>query len=141
MTTSNINMNGRTLAGVIAELKDETKDFFTTRLAMLQSEMKEKIGAWKMALPAIIIGSVLLFTAWLLFTAAIVAAITVAFGDNPYAPAIAMAIVFVFYAVAGGVAVMFAFRSLREHGLKPERTLRVLKDDQVWISNEAKVQL
>ncbi len=141
MATSNINMNGRTLAGVVAELKDEAKDFVNTRLAMLQSEMKEKIAAWKMALPTIIIGSVLLLTAWLLCTAAIVAAIAVAFGDNPYAPAIALGIVFVFYAVAGGVAVIFAVRSLSEHGVKPERTMRVLKDDQVWISNEAKVQL
>ena len=54
---------------------------------------------------------------------------------------IALGIVFIFYAVAGGVAVMFGVRSLREHGVKPKRTMRVLKDDQVWISNEAKVQL
>jgi len=141
MATRNINMNGRTLAGVAAELKDEAKEFLNTRLAMLQSEMKQKIGAWKMALPTLIIGAVMLLTSWLLLTGAIVAAICVAFGDNPYAPAIALGIVFVFFAVAGGIAMLFAIRSVREHGVMPERTMRVLKDDQVWISNEARVQL
>ena len=141
MATSNINLNGRTLAGVIAEMKDEAKEFFSTRLAMLQSEMKEKLSAWKMALPAIVIGLVMLGTSWLLLTGAIVAAISVAFGDNPYRLAIALAIVFMFYAVIGGLAVLFAVRSVREHGVVPERTMRVLKDDKVWISNEARVQL
>ena len=133
--------NERTLAGVVAELKDEFKEFVNTRLAMLQSELRDKLGTWKTSLPAIVIGAVMLGTCWLLVTGAIVAAIAVAFGDNPFAPAIALAIVAVAYAVFGGVAVTFALRSLRENSLVPKRTLRVLKDDQVWISNEARVQL
>lgn len=134
-------MNGRTLSGVVAELKDELKEFANTRVAMLKSELKEKAAAWKTAVPAIAIGLVLLATCWVLFTGALVAAICVAFGDNPFAPAIALAIVGVMYAVLGGIAVMFALRSLRENGVAPRRTIRVLKDDQVWIANEAKVQL
>ncbi len=137
----NNEINGRTLAGVVAELKDEFKEFASTRLAMLQSEMKDKIGAFKTALPAIVIGLVMLGTCWLLFTGALVAAILVAFAGNPFAPAIALAIVGVTYAVAGGLAVAFAIRSLREQELLPKRTIRVLKDDQLWISNEARVQL
>lgn len=137
----NNEINGRTLAGVVAELKDEFKEFANTRLAMLMSEMKEKAAAWKMALPAIIIGLVLLATCWLLLTGALVAVICVAFGDNPFAPAIALAIVGVCYALLGGIGVAFAIRSLREQGIMPRRTVRVLKDDQVWIANEARVQL
>jgi hypothetical protein len=133
--------NGRTLAGVAAELKDEFKEFATTRLAMLQSELKDKLGAWKAALPALVIGAVMLVTCWLLLTGAIVAAIVVAFGNNPFAPAIALAIVGVLYAIVGGLAVTFAVRGLRQQGVVPERTLRVLKDDQVWLANEARVQL
>ena len=141
MHTEVHEMNGRTLAGVVAELKDEVREFVNTRLAMLQSEMKEKISTWKMALPAIIVGLLLLLTAWLLLTAAIVAAIYVAFVGNPWAATIAFAIVFVAYAVIGGVAVAFGLRDLRENGVVPKRTIRVLKDDQVWIANEARVQL
>lgn len=134
-------INGRSLAGVVAEMKDELKEFISTRMSMLASEMKDKLSAWKMALPTIIIGLVLLGTSWLLLTAALVAAIYVAFLGNPFAVAIALGIMFVVYAALGGIALMFALRDLREHGMVPERTLRVLKDDQVWIANEAKVQL
>lgn len=134
-------INGRTLAGVVAELKDELKDFANTRLAMLKAELKDKLDAWKMALPTIIFGAVMLATCWLLLTGALVAAIYVAFMGNPFAAAIALAIVGVFYAVAGGVAMVFALRSLRESGIVPRRTMRVLKDDQIWMANEARVQL
>ncbi len=134
-------MNGRTLAGVVAEMKDELKEFINTRIAMLKSELKEKASAWKLALPSIIVGLVLMATAWLLLTAAIVAAIYVAFAGNPWAAAIAFAIVFVAYAVVGGIAVSFGIRDLKENGVIPKRTLRVLKDDQVWLANEARVQL
>lgn len=134
-------INGRTLAGVVAELKDEFKEFANTRVAMLKSELKDKLAAWKMALPTIIFGAVMLITCWLLLTGAIVAAIYVAFIGNPFAAAIALVIVAVFYTIAGGLAVLFALRSLRENSIVPTRTLRVLKDDQVWFANEAKVQL
>ncbi len=134
-------MNGRTLAGVVAELKDELKEFIQTRTAMLASELKDTLGAWKVALPTIVIGAVLLATAWLLLTGAIVAAIAVAFGDNPFAAAVALAIVGVAYLIGGGIAVSFAVRELRERGIMPKRTMRVLKDDKIWITNEAKVQL
>jgi hypothetical protein len=135
------DINRRNLAGVVAEMKDELKEFLGTRVAMLMSELKDKASAWKMALPTIVIGLALLGTSWLLLTAALVAAVYVAFAGNPFAAAIAFAIVFVVYAVLGGIAVLFAVHDLREHGVVPQRTLRVLKDDQVWIANEAKVQL
>jgi Putative Actinobacterial Holin-X, holin superfamily III len=117
------------------------KDFLSTRVAMLQSEMKDKIAAWKTAMPMIVIGLVLAATAFLLLTGAIVAAIYVAFAGNPWAAAIALAIVGVTYALFGGIAVLFAIRDIKERGVVPARTMRVLKDDQVWLRNEAKVQL
>ncbi len=134
-------INGRTLAGVVSELKDELKEFVNTRMAMLQSELKEKLSAWKMALPTIVLGLVLLGTAWLLLTGAIVAAIYVAFAGNPFAAAIALAIIGVVYAVGGGLAATFALRELKENSPVPKRTMKVLKDDQLWIRNEARVQL
>lgn len=133
--------NERSLASVMAELRDEVKDFLSTRVAMLQSEMKDKIAAWKTALPMIVIGLVLAATAFLLLTGAIVGAIYVAFAGNPWAAAISLAIVGIAYALFGGIAVLFAIRDIKERGVTPARTMRVLKDDQVWLRNEAKVQL
>ena len=133
--------NGRNFAGVVAELKEESKEFVSTRLAMLQSEMKNKVSAWKTAAPTLVAGALLLGTAWLLLTGAIVAAVYVAFGDNPWAAALSLIIVCVVYAICGGIAISVALGKMRETGVIPQRTLRVLKDDQVWISNEARAQL
>lgn len=136
-----ISEHERSLAGVVAELKEEAKTFLQTRFAMLQSEMKDKISAIKMALPSIAIGLVLCGTAWLLLTGALVAAIWVAFQNMAFGACIALVIVGVAYLLVGGIAVLFAWRGLSETGLVPKRTLRVLKDDSVWIRNEARTQL
>ena len=133
--------NGRNLTGVVAALKEESKEFVSTRLAMLRSEMNGKISAWKAAAPMLVIGGVLLLTAWLLLTGAIVAAVYVAFEGNPWAAAIALGITFLVYAAFGGIAAFLALAKMRETGLIPQRTMRVLKDDQIWISNEARAQL
>ena len=133
--------NGRTLAGVVADLKEEFKEFVSTRVAMARSEMTEKVSTWKRALPMMVVGALLLGTAWLLLTAAIVSAIYVAFEGNPWAAFLAFIIVCVAYAVFGGISVLFGMREVREAGMAPKRTLKVLKDDQIWISNEARAQL
>jgi uncharacterized membrane protein YqjE len=133
--------NGRTLAGVIAELRDELKEFVATRVAMFRSEMKDKFSVWKTAAPMIIAGLALVLVAFLLLTGAIVAAIYVALAGNPFAAAIALLVTCVGYALAGGIALIFAWRGLSEGGVLPKRTLRVLEEDETWIRNEAKVQL
>lgn len=131
----------RSLAGVVAELKEEVKTFLETRYAMLMSELNDKLSAIKMALPAIAVGLVLCGTAWFLLTGALVAAIWVAFQGIAFGAAIALVIVGVAYLLVGGIAVLFAWRGLSEMGLMPKRTMRVLKDDSVWIRNEARTQL
>lgn len=133
--------NGRGLAGVVADLKEEFKEFVSTRVAMARSEMSEKVATYKRALPMMIIGAVLVATAWFLLTAAIVSAIYVAFAGNPWAAFLAFIITCVGYAVFGGIALLFGYRELAETGVAPKRTLKVLKDDQIWISNEARAQL
>ena len=133
--------NGKTLAGVVADLKEESKQFVSTRLAMLQAEMKEKVSAWKMAVPALVIGGLLLATAWLLLTAAIVSIVYVAFAGSVWSMFIAFIIVCIAYAICGGLALWIAKSKLQEAGVAPKRTLKVLKDDQIWISNEARAQL
>lgn len=133
--------NGKTLAGVVAELKEESKHFVSTRVAMLQAEMKEKVSAWKMALPMVVVGALLLGTAWLLLTGAIVAVVYVAFEGSAWAAFLSLIIVCVAYAIFGALAFWVARSKFQQAGVTPKRTLRVLKDDQIWISNEARAQL
>lgn len=135
-----ISEQQRSMASVVAELKEETRSFVETRIAMLRSEMRDKLEALKLMLPTIIIGAVLCGTAWLLMTGALVAAIWVAFAKNVFGAAIALIIVAAAYLIFGGIAVLYAWRGLSETGLLPKRTMRVLKDDSVWIRNEARTQ-
>lgn len=141
MNSVNTTYNGRSLAAVVAELKDELKDFLDTRLNMLLSELKEVTSAWKTALPMMVVGALLMATGFLLFTGFLVAIIATAFGDNQYAVAIALIIVTSAYCLFGGMALLFGWRSVKETGLRPNRTLRVLREDQLWLRNEARTQL
>ena len=133
--------NGRTVAEVLNEFKEELKEFVGTRGQMLRSEMQEKVGAWKTAVPTIAIGAVLILFALLVFTAGLVEVIALAFPGQPWAMAAACFIVFVLYGLAGGFMLLYGWRTAKEPGLAPERTLKVLKQDQIWLQTEARTEL
>jgi uncharacterized integral membrane protein len=126
---------------VLNEFKEEMKDFAATRGQMLRSEMNEKIGAWKTALPTILISGLLLALALLAFTAGLVEVIALAFVGQPWAVAVACFIVFAIYSLLGGFLLMYGWRTAREPGFAPERTLKVLKEDQIWLQQEARTEL
>ncbi len=133
-----INENGRTLAGVMTELKDELKEFVATRIDMAKSELRDKMTAWKASLPLIVIGLVLLGTAWFVLTAALISIVAMAFRAHPFAYFFAFVIVGVAYAFAGVVCAAFAWRELAEQGIVPHRTMKVLQDDKVWLQAETR---
>lgn len=135
------HQNGRSVAEVLNDFKVEVKEFASTRIQMLRAEMSEKISGMKTALPAIVIGAVLLWVALLLFTGAIVCAIALAWGGEPWAYALSFGIVFIFYLAMGGVLVSYGINKMKASGLVPERTIRVLKQDQIWMQTEARTQL
>jgi hypothetical protein len=64
-----------------------------------------------------------------------------AFESQPYQYALSFGIVFVVYALVGAVAISFGLNSIKARGMTPERTLRVLKQDQIWMKTEAKNEL
>lgn len=136
-----LNENGRTLAGVIAELKDELREFVQVRFDMLRAELRDKVKTWRMALPLILTALVLLATAWLVLTAALVAVIAAAFYPSRLAYFFALAIVGVAYTLGGGIGAAFALRGLKAQGLMPRRTAKVLNDDKIWLQTEARSQI
>jgi len=133
--------NGRPLGAIISDMKEELKDFVQTRLEMLKVELQEKVKSLKVAAPLAAIGIVLLSTAYLLFTLALVAVVTVFFQSNPYRWFFGFAAVGIIWTILGVVAAYFAKREFELKSLLPERTVKVLKGDKVWIQAEAKNQL
>lgn len=129
----------RSLADVANEIKVELKDFLQTRFEMLRAEMNENIAAIKAGIPMLIVGAVLGWFCMMLLTAALVAVIAPAF-DNEYRWAIALGIVGLAYLLIGAAAAWMGYRELTSRGLAPKRTMQVLKEDQVWLQNEARRQ-
>ncbi len=135
------NENGRSLAGVVSELKEELKEFVSTRIEMLKSEMKDKVSSLKVAAIFIAGGLFLGITAWFVLTAALISLIATAFLPSVYAYFFGFIIVGIAYLLVGVILATFALRELRRRGLKPERTIRVLKQDQIWLQSEARQQV
>lgn len=133
--------NGRSMAEVLNEFKEELKDFATTRIQMLRSELNDKIGAWKMGAPVLIVGLVLMWLSLMLITACMVCVIALAFGGQMWAYAASFAIVFVIFLAAGAMCVAYGIRKIKAGGLAPERTMRVLNQDKVWLQTEARTQV
>lgn len=125
--------NERSLQGMLQEIKNEIKDFVQTRFEIFKQEMQDKLSAYKSALPMAAAGILFVATAWCLMTGAIVAAIALALGWP-----LAFLIVGFAYFVLGAAAGWFAYKEITSHTMKPERTLQVLKQDQIWIEQEAK---
>ena len=133
-----INGNSKTVIEVVEDLRDEFIAFITTRIEMVEAEFDEKTQAIKMSGPLLAIGMLVLVTGWLLFSGFLVCMIAQAFAPNPWNWALSCLVVAVFYAIVGGAAAYMAWGRLKEKGVKPERTLRVLKQDGLWLQTEAK---
>ncbi len=134
------NVSGKTVAELIAELRDELKEFISTRAAMFHAEMSGTIKAYKTAAPAVAVGSVMLLTGWLVLTALLVVLVSMAF-SAPWNYVVALLIVGGIYVALGGAIAWAGWRSIKEHKLTPERTIKTLQQDQKWLQTEAKTQL
>lgn len=130
----------KSLPEVVNDLRAELKDFVATRLSIFRVEMREKLSSLKAAMPALIVGAVLLLMAWMLFTGFLLTAIALAFG-TPWGWAWAFLIVAACYAFLGGMLAAAGRAKLRKANLVPERTIRVLKQDEVWLQSEARIQI
>jgi uncharacterized membrane protein YqjE len=133
----NIN-NGKSVAALFAEMKQELQDFVQTRVTMFKVELQEKVRVVKAAAPLAVIGAVLLLTAYLLFTLALVSLVFAFLPDNAYRWCIAFAAIGVLWLILGGIAAYMAKRELEVKGLLPKRTVEVLKEDKMWIQAEVK---
>jgi uncharacterized membrane protein YqjE len=125
--------NERSLQETLQDIKNEIKDFVQTRFEIFKREMQEKLSSYKSALPMAVMGLLFLATAWFLLTGAIVAAIALALGW-PWA----FLIVGAAYLIFGGTIGWLAYKEVTSASMKPERTMQVLKQDQVWIDQERK---
>jgi hypothetical protein len=140
MAEINQHNRNRSLRSILAETKQELKQFLSTRIEILKSEFRETLSALRVALPLGLAALAFVGTAFLLLTAAAVALVASAFAGNPYAWFFALVIVGVLWTALGAVAAFFAYNSIRSKGMFPRRTVAVLKADKLWLeSNQQEV--
>ena len=130
--------NEKSIGTVLSETKQELKDFLQTRLSMLQAELKEKLQTWKYTLPLLLGAAALLFAAWIILSFALVALIHTWLMPTGFGWFWAALIVGGAYFLGAISIGWFAYSEAKVAGIAPNRTLSVLKQDQVWIQNEAR---
>ncbi len=130
------NGNGKSLATVISEVKEDLKEFLDTRYQMLLAELKQKISVFRIAVPALVIGAMIGLVGFLLLTIALVAAVASAVGWGW-----SFLIIGAFYCVTAGVLAFLGYREIRQVGVAPKRTIKVLQQDKAWLTSEARTQL
>ncbi|MCU1307850.1 MAG: hypothetical protein JWN45_2545 [Acidobacteriaceae bacterium] len=129
--------NDKTLTQLLQEVKDELRDFATTRYEMLMVEIKEKLRVWKLSLPMLAVAALLAFGAFMTITFGLVALIGTLIGTD-YAYAWGALAVSVLYLIVAGIFGYLGYREITAEGMKPTRTLEVLKQDQQWIKDETR---
>lgn len=132
--------NGRTIASILAETRDDLKQFLETRISLLRAELREKVNLLKSAAPLAAVALVLMGTAYLLFTFAVVGLVLAFLPANPFRWCFAFLAVAVLWTIFGAVAGIAAKRRFAKVQLAPNKTIGVLKDDGVWIQ-EVKEQI
>lgn len=128
----------KSLAGLIAETKQEIREFITTRVGLLKAEFDEKVRTFKYAVPLLLLTAALLLAAWMTFTFALIALLHGVFLPGPYAWFWAALIIGGAYLLLGVAVGWFAYSEIKSVGVAPNRTLQVLKQDQIWLQNEVR---
>jgi uncharacterized membrane protein YqjE len=128
----------KSLATILAETREELKQFVATRVSILKAEIDEKVAKLKSVIPVLLIALALLSAGWAALTFALVAFLHDLFLPSLYAWLWASLIVAGAYLALGIATGWFVYTEIKSTGLIPNRTLTVLKQDQVWIENEAR---
>lgn len=128
--------NGRSLAAVLADVKEELKEFVATRLTLLKSELREKAQTVRVAVPLALAAALLLGLALVLFTMTLVALVFALLPDSAFRWCLAFLCIAVLWAIAGAIIAVRAKRELQTRGLVPRKTIEVLKGDKLWIQSE-----
>lgn len=128
--------NEKSIGAVLAETKEEFKNFVQTRLAILKVELSGKVKSLKAVLPMAIIGGLLALTGWFVLTFTLVALLAALFQPSPFSWFFGGAIIAVLYLVIGAVMAKSAVNRMKAVQMAPTRTLEVLKQDQIWIQKE-----
>jgi uncharacterized membrane protein YqjE len=130
------NASRGSVSDAVVEIVNEVKQFVRTRYQMLRMEVKENMATWRRVAVLGALALVLLITAWLLFSLALVAVIAAAFYPSPYGWFLGFIIMTVVWGAGAGILALLAKHEMKAQDMYPKQTMETLKEDQVWVQNE-----
>jgi uncharacterized membrane protein YqjE len=128
----------RSVATSITDIKEDLKVFLQTRFQLLRTETNEKLRSWKQHLILLAIGAVLLVSCWMTLVFTFVALLHAWIAGDNYSWFWGALIVGVVFLVAGATCANAGYQGIKRSGLMPARTLKVLRQDQEWLQNQAR---
>lgn len=117
----------------LKELRDDLKEFISTRVQILVREMNDKLAAIKIALPFALVAIACAVMALFVLTGALVYVIALGIGTG-----YALLAVGLFYLLVTVIFGGLAYREITAQSMAPKKTIHVLKEDQTWLQKEAR---
>lgn len=128
----------RSLASALLEIRDDLKMFAQTRAQLLRAEIGEKMRIWKSAMVFLALAALFLVTGWFTSVFALIALLNSWIVSGRYGWFLGGLIVSAVLLVSGALCGLAGYKGIKASGVKPTRTLRVLKQDQEWIQRRTR---
>jgi len=126
----------RSIATIVAEIKQEAKHFVQTRMALFKEEMQAKVTRMVSAMPLLASGVLLLGTAWLLLNVALVSFLATVLEPSRHSLVFSLLIVGFAWTVISLLLLYKGMRMANPAALIPEKTIEILKEDNLWLKKQ-----
>lgn len=123
------------LGDLVKQLAEDSATLVRQEVALAKSEMQENIQHAAKDVAMIAIGGGFLLVGLLVLTAFLVAILGDILGDEYWAGALIVGVLFV---AVGGVMAKKYMNELKKDDLKPDQTIQTLKEDKRWLQSEMK---
>lgn len=117
----------RTVAGLFGDLARESSRLFRQEIALAKTELFGKLGQFGTGAAEMVAGGLILYAGFLALLAA--AVLGLAHVVELWLAALIVGVVVV---IIGGAVMFKGRRDVEPSNLKPDRTLRTLRDDAAW---------
>lgn len=121
-------LEDRSLGDLLEQMSSEMRTLVRKEVELAKLELGQKASTGGRKVGLAVVGGVLAYTGWLVLLAAAVAAIALVLPVWAAALIVGGALV-----LGGGGLLAVGLLGLLRLGIKPERTLRTLKEDQRWL--------
>jgi uncharacterized membrane protein YqjE len=113
---------------LLSQLANGSAALVRDEIDLAKQEIAEKIASLRTGIVAVVIGAVIGLMALMALCAALIIALS-----KPMGPGLAALVTGVALAIIAGIVAMAGLKKLKSSKLKPDKTIRTLKEDKEWL--------